>query len=54
VRHKDHAAVAELVNLVVQDKALRARIIQRQRERWPQFTPNALRSTLQSCLETIE
>ena len=51
---KDHAAIAELINLVVRDETLRARLIAQQRQRWPQFTPDALMNCLRNCLETIE
>lgn len=53
VTRKDHAAIAELVNLVARDEALRARLIARQRQRWAQFTPAALQERLQECLETV-
>ncbi len=54
VTRKEHAAIAELINLVVRDEALRARLIAQQRRRWPQFTPDALLNCLRNCLETIE
>jgi glycosyltransferase involved in cell wall biosynthesis len=52
VTRKDHAAIAELIHLVVCDKSLRARLIAQQRQRWPQFTPAALLPRLQACLES--
>lgn len=54
VTRKDHAAIAELVHLVVRDETLRARLIVKQQQRWPQFTPAALLPTLRACLETLE
>ena len=53
VTRKDHAAIAELINLVVRDELLRARLVAQQRQRWPQFTPAALQPTLQTCLESL-
>jgi L-malate glycosyltransferase len=53
VTRKDHAAIAELINRVARDESLRARLIARQRQRWPQFTPTALLPTLRACLEAI-
>jgi glycosyltransferase involved in cell wall biosynthesis len=53
ITRKDHAAVAELINLIARDGALRTRILERQRERWQAFTPNALMPHLQRCLEMI-
>jgi glycosyltransferase involved in cell wall biosynthesis len=53
VRRKDHAVIAELINLVVRDETLRARLVTQQRQRWPQFTPAALLPTLRTCLEMI-
>ncbi len=53
VTRKDHAVIAELLNLVVRDEALRARLIARQRQRWVQFTPEALKNSLRECLETV-
>ena len=38
VREKDHASVAELIGLLMEDKDLRARIVARQRERLRDFT----------------
>jgi glycosyltransferase involved in cell wall biosynthesis len=54
VTRKDHAAIAELINLVVRDEHLRARLIAQQRQRWPQFTLDALMNCLRGCLEMIE
>jgi glycosyltransferase involved in cell wall biosynthesis len=54
VTHKDHAAIAELISLIAHDDALRARILERQRERWQAFTPEALMLRLQHCLEMIK
>lgn len=53
VTRKDHAAVGELINLIVRDDALRTRILERQRERWQAFTPEALMPQLRHCLEMI-
>ena len=53
VTRKEHAEIAELVALLASDTPLRARTIQRQRERWQEFTPGALASRLRACLETI-
>ena len=53
VTRKDHAAIAELMNLVARDDSLRARLVAQQRQRWPQFTPAALLPTLRACLEAI-
>jgi glycosyltransferase involved in cell wall biosynthesis len=50
---KDHAAVAELISLIARDDALRTRILERQRERWQAFTPEALTPRLQHCLEML-
>lgn len=53
VTRKDHAAIAECVALLAADQRVRARVIQRQRERWQQFTPAALSGQLGECLETL-
>lgn len=53
VARKDYAAIAELINLVVRDSTLRARVVERQRERWKWFTPDAVTIQLQNCLEAI-
>jgi glycosyltransferase involved in cell wall biosynthesis len=53
VTRKDHAVIAELVSLLARDTTLRTRVLERQRRRWQEFTPEALMPQLQHCLETI-
>lgn len=50
---KDHAAIAELVSMLTHNDSLRARILERQRERWQSFTPGAQMDQLQHCLEML-
>ena len=46
IRHKDHAAIAELIGLVLEDKLLRERVIAEQRERLGMFDVARVRSLL--------
>jgi len=50
VNHKDFARIAEMADLLVRDKELRARVIQRQKERAQIFHPDALAERLRRIL----
>jgi glycosyltransferase involved in cell wall biosynthesis len=50
VKAKDHAAVAELIGLLLEDENLRAQIVARQRERLQDFMPEKVEARLQELL----
>ena len=51
---KDHAAVAELIGLLVEDTALREKIIARQRERLRDFLPEKIGERLKELLDNLD
>ncbi len=53
VTSKDHAAIAELVGLLVEDKGLREKIIHRQRERLRDFLPGKIEARLRELLSDL-
>ncbi len=53
VTAKDHAAVAELIGLLVEDKGLRAQIVARQRERLCDFLPKKVKERLGELLHDL-
>lgn len=54
VTAKDHAAVAELIGLLVEDEGLRAKIVARQRERLRDFLPEKIGERLGKLLHDLE
>jgi glycosyltransferase involved in cell wall biosynthesis len=50
---KDHAAVAELIGLLVEDEDLRGKITARQRERLRDFLPEKVEERLRRLLESL-
>lgn len=53
VTAKDHAAVAELIGLLVEDVDLRSRIVARQRERLQDFLPERVEERLRELLHSL-
>jgi glycosyltransferase involved in cell wall biosynthesis len=53
VRAKDHAAVAELIGLLLEDENLRVQIVARQRERLQDFMPEKVEARLQDLLSDL-
>jgi glycosyltransferase involved in cell wall biosynthesis len=53
VRNKEHAAVAELIGLLVEDEHLRAPIVARQRERLRDFLPERAQDLLRELLGNL-
>lgn len=53
IKVKDHAAVAELIGLLIEDEGLRARIIDRQRERVGDFSPGEVGKRLRKLLDDL-
>jgi glycosyltransferase involved in cell wall biosynthesis len=53
ITSKDYAAVAELIGLLAEDEALRARVIARQRERLQDFSPACVQKRLQQLLQDL-
>jgi glycosyltransferase involved in cell wall biosynthesis len=53
VTSKDYAAVAELIGLLIEDEALRSRIIARQRERLQDFLPEKVEVRLRRLLHRL-
>jgi glycosyltransferase involved in cell wall biosynthesis len=53
VASKDHAAVAELIGLLIEDEPLRSRIIARQRERLQDFLPEEVEVQLRGLLHRL-
>ncbi|MDH7474360.1 MAG: glycosyltransferase family 4 protein [Anaerolineae bacterium] len=54
VAEKDHAAVAELIGLLLEDKALKERIVARQRERLKVFFPEQVKEQLIGLLQDLQ
>lgn len=53
VTEKDYAAIAELIGLLLEDEALRERIIARQRERLRDFLPERVEERLRALLRDL-
>ncbi len=53
VKIKDHAAIAELIGLVLEDENLRTEIVARQRERLRDFLPIKIEPQLRQLLQTL-
>ncbi|MBL7201589.1 MAG: glycosyltransferase family 4 protein [Anaerolineae bacterium] len=53
LREKDHASVAELIGLLMEDGDLRSRITARQRERLEDFVPDRVQIRLQQLLREL-
>jgi glycosyltransferase involved in cell wall biosynthesis len=53
VTTKDHAAVAELIGLLVEDKGLRAQVVARQEERLRDFLPERVEERLRKLLQDL-
>ncbi|MGB9776073.1 MAG: glycosyltransferase family 4 protein [Anaerolineae bacterium] len=53
VTEKNHAAVAELIGLLLEDEPLRERIVARQRERLKAFSPERVREQLINLLRDL-
>jgi glycosyltransferase involved in cell wall biosynthesis len=54
VTAKDHRAVAELIGLLLEDEALRRRIVARQRARPPAFYPDQVAPRLSTLLQDLD
>ncbi|MCX6356382.1 MAG: glycosyltransferase [Candidatus Aureabacteria bacterium] len=53
VREKDHAAIAELLDTVCRDRALREAIVRKQLARLPAFSTEAVRGLLRAQLDSL-
>jgi glycosyltransferase involved in cell wall biosynthesis len=53
VTRKDHAAVAELIGMLLEDQDWRARIVARQRERLRDFSPEKVEGRLRELLRDL-
>ncbi|HID64781.1 MAG TPA: hypothetical protein EYP49_18850 [Anaerolineae bacterium] len=53
VTAKEHAAVAELIGLLVEDAGLRAQIVARQREQLQDFLPEKVEGRLRELLYSL-
>ena len=54
VKHKEYAAVAELIGLLAKDRTLWGRVVERQRERLRDFTPDQVERRLQALMRDLE
>jgi glycosyltransferase involved in cell wall biosynthesis len=53
VTTKDHAAIAELIGIIMEDDELRQRITARQRERLQAFLPEVIERQLRNLLDQL-
>ena len=54
VTQKNYAAIAELIGLLIEDEALRAKIVTRQRERLQDFLPSKIENQLRQLLYNLD
>jgi glycosyltransferase involved in cell wall biosynthesis len=54
IRKKDYEALAELVDIIVKDEALRNRIVARERERVKEFLEPSVRWKWEQYLNSVE